>query len=196
MGPLTYLAMFGWIPLVLYFFMRFPPQRALIISFIGAWLFLPLAEFPLPGLPDYTKMSATCYGILLATLLFDPKIITAFVPGWVDIPMIIWCLCPFASSVTNGLGPYDGATAVLAQIVTWGIPYFLGRVYLNDLAGLRQLGIGIFIGGLVYVPFCLFELRMSPNLHRWIYGFTPNVDFSQAIRYGGYRPTVFMSHGL
>ncbi len=196
MSPLVPLVMFGWIPAVLYVFIRFPAQRALVVSFIVAWLFLPIAEYKLPGIPGYTKMSATCYGILLATIIYDVGRFRSFRPGWLDLPMLIWCVCPFASSIANDLGPYDGISATLAQIVTWGVPYFLGRIYLNNLTGLRQLAIGIFTGGLIYVPLCLFELRMSPNLHLWVYGFSPRSDFSQTIRYGGYRPTVFMEHGL
>ncbi len=42
----------------------------------------------------------------------------------------------------------------------------------------------------------LFEMRMSPNLHRWIYGYHFHSDFSQTVRWGGYRPTVFLAHGL
>ena len=83
----------------------------------------------------------------------------------------------------------------LNQTVTWGIPYFLGRIYFNDLQGLRELSVAIFIGGLIYVPFCLYEIRFSPQLHRLLYGYHQH-DFSQTFRFGGYRPMVFMQHGL
>lgn len=196
MSPLVYIVMFGWIPFVLYLFRWVPAQRAIVVSFVAAWLFLPQAAFPLPGLPDYTKMSATCYGVLLATILFDVKRFSSFRPGWLDLPMLVWCVCPLASSLTNGLGWYDGISAVFAQTATWGVPYYLGRLYLNDLDGLRKLAVGIFIGGLLYIPLCLLEIRISPQLHRIVYGFHAREDFSQTIRYGGYRPTVFMEHGL
>jgi hypothetical protein len=100
------------------------------------------------------------------------------------------------SSVTNDLGPYDGMSAVLSQTVTWGIPYFLGRVYLNSLSGMKELATGIFMGGLVYVPICLFEIRFSPQLHLLLYGGHASGDFSQTQRLGGFRPTGFMIHGL
>lgn len=196
MSPLVYVVMFGWIPAVLYLFRWLPSRRALIVSFIIAWLFLPQAQFPLPGLPDYTKMTATCYGVLLATIVFDFKRFSSFQLGWLDLPMLVWCVCPFASSISNDLGWYDGVTAVIAQTAVWGVPYYLGRIYLNDLKGLHKLAIGIFTGGLIYIPFCLLETRISPQLHRIVYGFHARADFSQAIRYGGYRPTVFMEHGL
>jgi hypothetical protein len=63
------------------------------------------------------------------------------------------------------------------------------------LKGLQQLAIAIVWGGLIYVPLCLIELRLSPQLHQWLYGFYPQ-SFDQAIRYGGYRPIIFMQHGL
>lgn len=195
MNPLVYLAMYGWIPLVLYLFKRFPVQQALVISFIGAWLFLPQASFPLIGLPDLTKMSATCYGILLATFIYDAQRFKKFEWSWVDIPMGIWCFCPFISSILNDSGPYDGFSTALAQTVIWGFPYFLGRLYLGTLGGLKQLAEGIIMGGLLYAPLCLLESRASPQMHNWIYGFHAH-SFEQTIRLGGFRPTVFMEHGL
>ncbi|MGQ4650680.1 O-antigen ligase domain-containing protein [Lyngbya aestuarii] len=189
------LVMFAWIPVVLYIFMRFPAQRAIVISFIGAWLFLPEAGLELPALPDYDKASATSYGVLLATFIFDFGRFSLFRFGWIDIPMLIWCLCPIASSMTNGLGLYDGVTTAVTQTMSWGVPYFLGRIYLNDLAGLRKLAVGIFVGGLVYVPLCLYEIRLSPQLHNILYGGHPS-GFGMSIRLGGFRPTVFMRHGL
>ncbi len=195
MTPFVSLVMFGWIPVVLYLFSRFPAQRAIVVSFVTGFLFLPqLFKFPIAqGIPAYDKVSATSYCVLLATLLFDAGRFSSFKPGWLDLPMLIWCLCPIATQMSNGLSPISPTTG---QIVTWGIPYFLGRIYLNDLAGLRQLAIGIFAGGLSYIPLCLIELRIAPTLHLKLYGFHARSDFSQTIRYGGYRPTVFLEHGL
>lgn len=189
------IVMFLWIPVVLYLFSRFPARKAVIVSFLGAWLFLPQASLTLPSIPDYDKISATCYGILLATFIFDVGRFRTFKFGWVDVPMAIWCFCPFISSMTNDLGPYDGFSTLLDQTMSWGVPYFLGRIYFNTLDGLRQLAMGIFIGGLVYVPLCLIEVRISPQLHRIVYGDFPH-SFAQTIRDGGYRPNVFMESGL
>lgn len=196
MSPLVYVVMYGWIPVVLYLFRWLPAQRALIVSFIGAWLFLPQAHFPLPVFPEYTKMSATCYGVLLATIVFDVQRFKSFQLSWLDLPMLVWCVCPFASSVTNDLGWYDGLSALNQQTTTWGVPYYLGRLYLSNLDGLRKLAIGIFAGGLIYIPLCLLEIRLSPLLHRTVYGFYARENLAQEIRYGGYRPTVFMESGL
>ncbi|MEZ4288411.1 MAG: hypothetical protein R3A47_09765 [Polyangiales bacterium] len=48
---------------------------------------------------------------------------------------------------------------------------------------------------MLYSLLQLVELRFSPQLHRWIYGYHQH-NFVQTIRAGGYRPMVFMSHGL
>ncbi len=186
-----------WPLVVGFLFVRYPNQRAVIVSFVIAWLFLPhRTAFMFLGLPDYQRVSATCYSIFLATFIFDSQRFQSFKFGWLDIPMLIWCFCPFPSSLVNGLGAYDGVSQTLTQVVAWGFPYYLGRIYLNNLAGLRQMAIAIFTGGLIYIPLCFFELVMSPQLHRLAYGYHPRADFSQNIRYGGYRPTVFMAHGL
>src|SRR4051812_47822860 len=157
--------MIGWIPTVFALFAYLPPRRAMITSFVGAWLFLPMASYPLPFLPDYTKMSATCVGVFLATLVFDTNRVLRFRPSWVDLPLAVFCGGAFVTSITNGLGVWDGSSNMLSQVITWGLPYFIGRLYCSDSRGLRELAVGIFIGGLLYVPFCLFEMRMSPQLH-------------------------------
>ncbi|MCZ6835629.1 MAG: O-antigen ligase domain-containing protein [Planctomycetota bacterium] len=187
--------MFSWIPLVLILFLVTTPRRAVIIAFIGAWLFLPMYGYKLPGLPDYTKVSATIYGAMLGVILFDAGRLMTFRPSLFDIPMLVWCLCPFVSAPLNGYELYDGMSLSVEQVIAWGLPYFIGRLYFSDLEGLRELAIGIFIGGLIYMPLCLYEIRMSPQLHAKVYGFFPH-DFGQTKRWGGWRPSVFMQHGL
>lgn len=193
--PLVAVMLFGWIPIVLALFALLPSRRAVIVAFVAGWLFLPVAGYRIQFFPEYTKMSATCMGIFCATLIFDSERFFKFRPNWYDIPAAMLCLVPFFSSVTNGLGPYDGMSAVLSTVITWGMPYFLGRIYFNEPKALRELVIGIFIGGLLYVPLCLLEIRISPQLHRLVYGFHPH-SFVQTFRYGGWRPVVFLAHGL
>ncbi len=50
------------------------------------------------------------------------------------------------------------------------------------------------VGGLIYVPLCLWELKMGPLLHQTVYGFNPSGWYG--VLFGGYRPQVFMSCGL
>ncbi|HKU40013.1 MAG TPA: O-antigen ligase family protein, partial [Polyangiales bacterium] len=61
---------------------------------------------------------------------------------------------------------------------------------------LRDVFSVLVIAGLIYTLPELYEIRMSPMLHENVYGFQPRTDWLQNIRMGGYRPTVFMGHGL
>ncbi|MBX7258081.1 MAG: O-antigen ligase domain-containing protein, partial [Candidatus Hydrogenedentes bacterium] len=189
------LMLFGWPLVLLALFLVLPSRRATIAAFLFAWLFLPVAEYNIVGLPDWNKMSATSIGIFVATILFDPTRIVQLRPRWIDAAMLLLCICPFFSSITNNLGVYDGLSSVFRQIVRWGLPYIVGRMYFSDVEGMRELMIGVFIGGLIYAPLCWFEIRFSPQLHRIFYGYHQH-GFGQTIRYGGYRPMVFMEHGL
>jgi len=102
---------------------------------------------------------------------------------------------PIASSVTNDQGLYDGVMFAVHQMFLWGIPYFVGRVHFRDWASARELAIGVFIAGLAYTPFCIFEMFMSPVLHERIYGVSAFGSWDVR-RLGGYRPSVFMISGL
>lgn len=210
MNPLVTISLLGWTPVVLLLFMVMSPRRAVVTAFIGAWLFLPVTVpdlLVIQGLPELDKMTVTCLAVLLGTFLFDQSRLLSFRPKLYDIPMALWCIVPLFSSLTNhdatvwGHPPipdpiYDGLSEVLKQTVTWGLPYLIGRVYFTKLADLRDLAIGIVIGGIIYVPLCVFEFRFSPQLHKMLYGVHPHADFRQTIRALGYRPTVFMEHGL
>jgi hypothetical protein len=191
--PQATLALYLWLPICLFLFVRYPAQRAVIIGFIAAWQFLPMDKIYLSPLPVYDKMAAACYGILLGTLLFDLERITTFTPSWIDIPALIFCFCPAFSQIENGLSPIS---PTFDQVVSWGAPYLIGRLYFNNLESFRRLAIGIISGALVYIPFAFIEFGMGPLLHEKVYGFPAFVDWSQARRFGGWRPVLFMQHGL
>ena len=194
-NALVPLVLYGWVPIVFLMFMFLPPRHAVIFAFLGAWMFLPMAGFSLPLIPDYTKMTATCVGVLLGAMIFDMPRVAVFRPKLWDLPMLFWCFAPLPASISNQLGVYDGLSESLLQVITWGLPYLIGRIYFSDMKSIRVLAIGIVAGGLVYVPFCLWESRMSPQLHHTLYGFHQH-QFLQSIRLGGFRPIVFMQHGL
>ena len=108
-----------------------------------------------------------------------------------DVPMIAFCLCPFATEVFNGDGAVAGLSAVITNLFRWGIPYAIGRAYLSDIRGVRDLAIGLIIGAAIYLPLVWLEVRISPQLHRMVYGYH-QFQFNHAFRYGGYRPRVFL----
>ena len=186
------IALLSWIPVSLILFVLLPPRRAVVATIISAWLLLPPAAIPLSGLPDYDKMMAATVGIMLGTLIFQPNRLLGFRPQWFDLPMLCWCIAPFISSMQNGYGPYDGLSGLVGCIIRWGLPYFIGRLYLGDPEGLRELTIGIIFGGIAYIPAILLEVRLSPFLRSVVYG----MHKWEGTRFGGYRPFVFLTTGL
>jgi hypothetical protein len=191
------LMMFGWLPLTLLLYAMFSPRRAFLIAAIGGWLFLPVASAPVPGFVDYSKDAIVSFAPLLGMLIFDADRLRNMKPSLVDLPMLVWCLCPMLTSIFNDLGPYDGLAGLLDRLAWYYLPYALGRAYFGTYAGLRELLQALFIGVLVYAPLCVWEARMSPQLHIQVYGFFAHESgFAQVFRFGGWRPMVFMHHGL
>jgi hypothetical protein len=194
-NSLVPIVMFGSIPLFLLLFGLLPARRAVLASFLGAWLFLPVMSYQIQGFPNFSKLFITSFGVLIAVIIFDFKQLVRFRPAWVDIPMVIWCLVPIASSLTNNLGLYDGLSEAFGQTILWGVPYFLGRIYFRTWTDLRELAVALIIAGLIYTPLVLYEMRMSPSLHLNLYGYHQH-RFDQTQRFGMWRPMVFMQHGL
>src|SRR3954453_10128291 len=96
---LIFFALLGWIPMCLALFVALPARHAVIASAIGAWLLLPPVSIPIAALPDYDKSMAAVIGIILATLIFQPHRLIGFRARWFDLPILVWCLCPIASSL-------------------------------------------------------------------------------------------------
>ena len=168
------------------------------------------------------KPNAIALGLVIGSLLFDRRRWLAAHPRWFDLPMLAWCLGPILTSVTNSLfyddpvsrqvpvsssvlgrivslldssDLYDGFLRAVDVVFLWGVPYLLGRLYITDTQKLRELVLAIILGSALYAPLCVVEMIASPQLHRWVYGFHQH-DFLQSIRFEGYRPMVFMEHGL
>jgi hypothetical protein len=189
----VYIAFAGWAAVSIVLFAVLHPRRALLASLIGGFLLLPVAGFPVTGLR--AKISIISIVLLPLSVAFEPDRFLRLRPRLYDLPAAIWCAWPAVSSLANGLGSHDAFSAALENLLGFGIPYLLGRAYFGDLHGLRELGVAIFLGGLAYVPLCLWEIRFTPQLHRIVYGFHQHF-FGMTIRLGGYRPMVFMDHGL
>lgn len=89
---------------------------------------------------------------------------------------------------------YDALSAVVGQFLGL-IPFFVGRQVLRTSGDNEQILRVLIIAGLAYSLPMLFEVRMSPQLHFWFYGYYPS-DFNQYMRDGGFRPMVFLNHPL
>lgn len=179
-------------------FLWMPRRQAVLAATIGGFLFVPVfggqGDEIVPLLR--TKAMFVPGVVVVLSLLFDAGRWRRFRPRLADLPIAIFCLGPVATSLANDLGLYDGLQGAFQVAVSWGFPYLLGRIYLGDLDGVELLATAVVVAALVYVPLCVWEVRMSPHLHHTLYGYRPYAGFAQSVRFGGFRPTVFMDHGL
>ena len=192
----TYIAMYGILAYSVFIFGKYPLRTSVIIIVVTGWMFLPQAHLEPPHIPYKTKVEAINVALLLGIVLKEPNIMKKLRWHWIDIPMTCWCIAPSLASLTNAeLGPYDALNGLELTVVDYAIPYVAGRLYFGTYEGLGDLAIGQVLGGVALVPLVIIELVLSPQMHTWVYGWYPH-DFMQAMRDGGYRPSVFMSHGL
>ncbi len=188
--------MAGWYPLCFVLFMLLPPARAVAVGLVSGFLLLPNVVYDLPGMPNYDKGLAIVLGVGLAAMVCDRGRFAGFRPRVIDLPVLVLCLAAFASAIANGDGAYRGASNAFDFGVRWALPWFLGRLYFADFEAQKYLAVALVVGALVYVPFALWEVKMSPQLHREVYGVMLR-SFKHARRaFGLWRPNVFVSHGL
>jgi hypothetical protein len=100
----------------------------------------------------------------------------------------------FGNFAIRGLEWYDAFSMILASIVSI-IPFFLARRHFASKEGFIAFAEALAICGAIYSILVIFEIRVSPQLHKWVYGFYPH-SFLQQVRGGGFRAMVFMDHGL
>ena len=71
MSIMVNIMLLGWAVVALVFFSLLPPRRAVLMTVIGGWLFLPVdAVYPGP-FPQYGKFEAVVLPTLLMGVLFD-----------------------------------------------------------------------------------------------------------------------------
>ena len=186
-----------WIPACLLFYTLRPPakwHRAMIGTYLVGFFFLPHVSIAIPFVPDFDRSSAILYAMLLGTLFFDTGRILGFRPRWFDVPMLFFCMAPGFSSITNDLGVWDAISEFARACIAWGLPYLMGRMYLTTPDAFRDLVVGFIMFALIYVPLALWEMRMSPQLHLQLYGFTPpRTTMRGAFFPFQFKPVVFMS---
>ncbi|MBT1515631.1 hypothetical protein KIP88_34695 [Bradyrhizobium sp. SRL28] len=183
-----------------------PAIQATLWIVVGAQLLLPVGEMiKFEMIPQFDKATIPNLCIFLGYLFVARRIWRPSF-GWVEVLVLIFVLGPIATSVLNndpiiagdrlipGVGIYDAGSAIGSALIVL-IPFFVGRGLLWSALAIEQILKVLVVAGLLYSIPMLFEMRFSPQLHAWIYGYLPS-DFIQQVRAGGYRPMVFMGHGL
>ncbi len=199
-----------WPMVMVLLFQRMPVHRAMIWSLLGAYLFLPPqpAAFDFPLLPPFTKESIPNLVLLLICLLkFGPKVIQLPSSKAARVLIFLFVFSPIATVLVNGEplvfrnGSYLPGlriTDMVALVITQAMmlfPVILARNILASEEAHRDLLKILMVAGLIYSIPMLIEIRLSPQLNLWVYGYFQH-SFVQSIRFGGFRPVVFLDHGL
>lgn len=218
-NSLAFLMLMIWPLACVALFRRLPLERAIVWCILGGYLLLPQrAAFDLPLVPAMDKVSIPSISAFLICVILmrrqvalwpqstTGKVLTVlFVVGVVPTvltngdPMVFRVLqnsepIMFATDTLPGLSLRDLFSVVAQQVIVL-LPFLLARQYLSSDTGLRELLLALVVGGLIYSLPALVEIRLSPQINVWVYGFFQH-SFEQMMRDGGFRPIVFLPHGL
>ncbi|MEX5730224.1 hypothetical protein Ga0609869_003577 [Rhodovulum iodosum] len=217
----AYIALFAWPLVVAVLFMRLPLPKALVWSLLGGYLLLPEdTVVNLPLLPTWNKALAASLPAAIMCLIVTRReravqratgarkeVAPPRRWGRISATLLVVMLCaPVLTMLTNteplivgprylrGLTLYDAGAMVMNTAILL-LPFFLARRYLDSREAQIALLQALVFGALAYSLLMLVEIRISPQLHRMLYGFHQH-QFIQHIRGGDYRPMVFLQHGL
>ena len=178
-------------------------------TILGAEMFLP-AHFSidLPLIPPFNKDNIAGLSAFAACFFIRRSALAGKASGgaynWLFLAMICGSLM---TTLTNGdslhYGPgivpghtmHDFVSDFINILLAWVPPFYLGRKLFCRADDLKILLQSFVVSGLIYSLFIFIEVRLSPQLNLWIYGYHQS-DFIQTMRFGGFRPKVFMRHGL
>jgi len=94
----------------------------------------------------------------------------------------------------QGTGFFDVLVNPIMFLLAF-MPFILGRNFFSNLEDTEYMFKVLGVLALIYTLPMLWELRFSPQLHLHTFGYFPG-DFIQQVRGDGYRPMVFIGHGL
>lgn len=221
----AYLALLAFIPISLLVYASVSRRNmvgAVFGVYMGGLLFLPeAAAFDFPLVPPLDKNAFSSIMALAGAIVFQrQRLIDAKPFRGVDVFFLILLAGDIGTALTNpdtlifgeerfspdgyqygfrivlsSLRPYDIISLGIRDVLSAYIPFFLGRALFRNTQDAETLLKGIVVACLVYVPFMLLEMRLSPQFHNWTYGYTPN-KFLHAMRGDGFKPTVYLNNGL
>jgi hypothetical protein len=204
------MALLLWIPFSVAAFAILKPHRAVAFLLVAAVLFLPELEFfQVKLLPDLNKKTVACAWVFIPALFWcASKLKRASLGAMPWLLFGLMAVVDVGRALTNQdalmLGHdtvippillHTSLTFMMEDFLLVFVPFYLGAALFSERDTLRDLMKVFVIGGLAYVPLVVFELRASPQLHAWVYGYHQH-SWLQVLRDGAYRPMVFMHHGL
>ena len=203
------LALLLWIPFSVAVFSVTKPHKAVAFLLVFGTLFLPELEFfDIKLLPNMNKKTIACAWVILPALVWARSQLKRNSLGKAPWFLFAMLLITSVGRTFTNLDPIVVGGRVVPPILTHTAltfmmedfllvfgPFYLGAALFRERDHLRDF-IRIFcLGGIAYIPLVLLEIRFSPQLHNWVYGYYQH-SWLQVMRDGAFRPMVFMQHGL
>lgn len=204
----AYFALLVWPIVALYWYSRLPVAQATLWTILGGYLLLPDGlDLKLKMIPVFNKETIPNLAAFIGCVVYARRPL-GFISrrGLAEMFVLAIVIGPFITSMLNGdsiqigntvlpgVGPYDaGSNAIYVLIFI--LPFFIGRQFFRTVEDNAQILRIMVVAGLAYSLLMLFEVRMSPQLSNWIYGYTPQ-SIAIEFRAGGFRPVVFLRNGL
>lgn len=207
-NAIAYLVLFAWPFIANKIRKKVSVTDAAVLLFLVPYLLLPVKTgVDLPLLPMIDKESMAS---MVALFLLRKPLSEAGVTRFSNLVKVCWIAIfggylitilrngdplVFNAGGIPGLRLWDYIAFVFNLVFSFFVPFLVGYRLLSNAQAHRQLVYWIALAGLIYLVPMLWEVRMSPQLHAQLYGFFPR-SFGQQIRDGGFRPVVFLGHGL
>lgn len=206
----AYIALLAFFPATLALFHYLRPSLALSLSVVLGVALLPelVALADLPMLPEADKVFTISFSVSVASAIYcrralwrelrsRPVLLLAAAVVVTTVGTYVTNRDPqvFGPLVLPGLTERDVPSMIVRDAFMMYIPFFLAYVLIRTPEALKDLLWTVLVVALFYAPLALFEVRMSPRFHSWVYGFHQQ-GFLMSVRGSLYRPFVFMRHGL
>jgi hypothetical protein len=204
----AYIMFIIWPVLAVLIYKKFPIISATVYCILGAVLFLPakfIIDFPL--LPPINKELVAIISAIFSLIFIKGVKVNIFTSNPLA-KFIIICLLilPTITAFTNLDSVYNGvkwlppltifdAFSSTINMLFLILPFAIGYKLISDNNSFIELSNAIVVLGIFYAILIVYEARMSPQLQSSVYGFFPH-SWIQQIRFGGFRPVVFLGHGL
>lgn len=215
MIAIAWLVLYSWPIVGIILYNRLRLDIAFCATIFGGYLLLPEGiGFNPPILPTFNKYTIpplTAFVLTAVKLSQNTQSISAL-PGWIPRDPVtlsllaLLVLGTFGTIFTNqdplfygpryliGMRIYDGFSFSL-ELFMMLLPFLVARRLFATPETQRTLLLALALSALVYTIPALWEIRMSPQLHRQLYGYFSG-PFLQQLRADGFRPVVFLNHGL
>ncbi len=216
----VYAILFLWVPISALLFATMPTVRAVVYVMVGGTLILPeLAAVDPPILPAIDKHGLSALCALTGLVLTNPKRVWAAKPfGWWDLPFLFLIIGNIGTASTNpdqfifggkpswtgepwptitlpGLTVREAFPLSMSDIVYLWAPYFVARACFRTREDVAELLRAFVTSGMIYAGLMAVEIVLSPQIHRWTYGYHAT-SFSHAVRGSGFKPNVYLAGGL